>query len=143
SKIWTAHSSSICLVPCTSGVNLEPHHSRIGVEQCYTVNACYKQTITTTARPLPQREWYLGYGWPDTVNASVTFALEGSKVHLYGDTGPTYGVYTIQVETPSNANNRRHSERGRDQVMRKSSDCPLLIVRDSLSTRVRQATRVC
>ncbi|TEB23688.1 hypothetical protein FA13DRAFT_1739875 [Coprinellus micaceus] len=82
-------------------------------------------------------------GGVDTVNASVTFALEGSKVHLYGDTGPTYGVYTIQVETPSNANNRRHSERGRDQGMRKSSDCPLLIVRDSLSTRVRQATRVC
>jgi hypothetical protein len=53
----------------------------------------------SAARPLPQREWYLGtYMRTETVNASVTFAFEGSEVHLYGDTGPTYGVYTIQVD---------------------------------------------
>ncbi|KAJ3526081.1 hypothetical protein NMY22_g10311 [Coprinellus aureogranulatus] len=53
----------------------------------------------SAARPLPEREWYLGtYMRTETVNASISFVFEGSELHLYGDRGPAYGAYSIEVD---------------------------------------------
>ncbi|RXW18095.1 hypothetical protein EST38_g7766 [Candolleomyces aberdarensis] len=53
----------------------------------------------SAARPVPQRDWFLGtYRRTQTRNATIRIEFWGSEIHLYGDTGPAYGAYSLQLD---------------------------------------------
>ncbi|KAH6912140.1 hypothetical protein BKA70DRAFT_1266755 [Coprinopsis sp. MPI-PUGE-AT-0042] len=53
----------------------------------------------SAVRPAEPRTWNLGtYRRTEVRNASVTIEFWGSELHLYGDTGPTYGAYALSVD---------------------------------------------
>lgn len=53
----------------------------------------------SAVRPMEPRPWHLGtYRRTTQVNASFTVTFWGSELHLYGDVGPSYGPYSIEVD---------------------------------------------
>ncbi|TFK29181.1 hypothetical protein FA15DRAFT_652320 [Coprinopsis marcescibilis] len=46
-----------------------------------------------------QRNWFLGtYKRTNTVNSSIKIDFYGSEIHLYGDSGPAYGAYSLKLD---------------------------------------------
>ncbi|KAF6747386.1 hypothetical protein DFP72DRAFT_1174899 [Ephemerocybe angulata] len=49
---------------------------------------------------LSQRDWHLGtYMRSEMPNATIWFWFEGSELYLYGDRGPSYGAFSVQVDS--------------------------------------------
>ncbi|TFK29179.1 hypothetical protein FA15DRAFT_429398 [Coprinopsis marcescibilis] len=54
---------------------------------------------SSAVRPAPQRNWFLGtYKRTEIRNATVTIQFYGSELYLYGDKGPNFGVYLLELD---------------------------------------------
>ncbi|KAF6749693.1 hypothetical protein DFP72DRAFT_818639 [Ephemerocybe angulata] len=57
-------------------------------------------SILSEIGPLSQRDWHLGtYMRSEMPNATILFFFEGSELYLYGDRGPSYGAFSVQVDS--------------------------------------------